>query len=398
MNPPSTLETPAQKVANNATLPPTPVALSLPEPALVTRATAEILPLTGLRFVAAFVVFLFHMNMRWPLGLPPMFNNVLGQGAIGMSLFFMLSGFVLSYRYGSGDYSVKSYLVSRVARIYPVYLVAAVVTLPWLGIALSHQHREALWHNIAQAVLLIGSNVLLLQAWFTPMFSLWNNGGSWSISVEAFCYVCLPLLLPLLMRCSKQHVPKVLLGAWLLALLPGLVATAFTHPANGAFYSLPIFRLPEFVMGMCLYQLVSTLPKWLLKPWVLPTVLAVFVAYLAMVGPSMVLYVGHSWLALPVIALSIATMVAGKGPLVNALASKPMVWLGKISYSFYSFQVLVILWLISNHGGVVKVAPVLANNGLLALTALVTLVLLSAIGYYGIEVPAGRWVKRRFSP
>jgi len=59
----------------------------------------EILPLTGLRFVAAFYVFLFHIHIRWPLAGQPFLKNVLDQGAVGMSLFFVLSGFVLAYRY-----------------------------------------------------------------------------------------------------------------------------------------------------------------------------------------------------------------------------------------------------------------------------------------------------------
>jgi hypothetical protein len=52
----------------------------------------EIFPLTGLRFVAAFYVFLFHIHIRWPISSHSFAKNVLDQGAIGMSLFFMLSG------------------------------------------------------------------------------------------------------------------------------------------------------------------------------------------------------------------------------------------------------------------------------------------------------------------
>jgi peptidoglycan/LPS O-acetylase OafA/YrhL len=49
-----------------------------------------------LRFFAALYVFIFHIHLRWPLAPESTFlSNLLGQGAIGMSLFFVLSGLVL---------------------------------------------------------------------------------------------------------------------------------------------------------------------------------------------------------------------------------------------------------------------------------------------------------------
>jgi peptidoglycan/LPS O-acetylase OafA/YrhL len=48
---------------------------------------SEIFPLTGLRFVAAFYVFLFHIQIRWPLVGRGALENLLAQGAVGMSFF-----------------------------------------------------------------------------------------------------------------------------------------------------------------------------------------------------------------------------------------------------------------------------------------------------------------------
>lgn len=122
----------------------------------------EILPLTGLRFVAAFYVFLFHIHIRWPLANDPFLNNILGQGAIGMSLFFMLSGFVLAYRYADGRTSLKDYLTNRFARIYPIYVAAALVTVPWIGISFGDGSWADLSRGIAQLGLLITANILLI--------------------------------------------------------------------------------------------------------------------------------------------------------------------------------------------------------------------------------------------
>lgn len=77
----------------------------------------EIRPLTSLRFLAALWVFVFHIELRWPLGLPEPFGALIKHGAIGMSLFFILSGFVLGYTYVEGVKSIRSYAIRRFARI-----------------------------------------------------------------------------------------------------------------------------------------------------------------------------------------------------------------------------------------------------------------------------------------
>lgn len=59
----------------------------------------ELLPLTTLRFISAFWIFLFHITLRWPVDLPVPISNILSQGPLGMSIFFILSGFVLTYNY-----------------------------------------------------------------------------------------------------------------------------------------------------------------------------------------------------------------------------------------------------------------------------------------------------------
>ena len=68
--------------------------------AIQTAELSEVRPLTSLRFVAAFYVFVFHIHIRWPVGMG-IADNLLSAGAIGMSLFFMLSGFILAHRHRS---------------------------------------------------------------------------------------------------------------------------------------------------------------------------------------------------------------------------------------------------------------------------------------------------------
>ena len=356
----------------------------------------EILPLTGLRFVAAFYVFLFHIHIRWPLAGQPFLKNVLDQGAVGMSLFFVLSGFVLAYRYADGRSTIKDYLINRFARIYPIYVVAALITLPWIGIDFGYGSLTDIGKGIMQGALLIFANICLIQAWFLQFFSYWNDGGSWSISVEAFCYLLLPFILPRLAQPSIRRLYIIVAVCWLLAVLPGFSAALFNGPSTGVFYSMPIFRLPEFLIGACAYLAIrlGSSYRWGIIPQIV--VLSFFLLYLGFVGPHMPLYVGHNWVALPTIALMIFSLSNGKGPIASLLANPVFVWLGKISYCFYSFQAFLILSLINYHDKLIQIAPLLANNRVLSIASLMVLIALSAAGHYLIEVPAHSWIKKRF--
>lgn len=64
--------------------------------------------LTALRFVAAFYVFLFHVQLRAPIAENTCIVAFLSQGAVGMAIFFMLSGFILTHRYSQRDFLPES--------------------------------------------------------------------------------------------------------------------------------------------------------------------------------------------------------------------------------------------------------------------------------------------------
>lgn len=356
----------------------------------------EILSLTGLRFIAALYVFLFHIQIRWPITNIPFLKNILDQGATGMSVFFMLSGFLLAYRYVNADNSLKDYLVNRFARIYPVYIVVAITTLPWLGIDFFADKTEDLIFKMAQALLLVMSNIFLIQAWFPQFFSYWNDGGSWSISVEVFCYLLLPFILPRLALLSLKNVFLVAVLCWVFAILPGLSFKLFSGPSFAVFYAMPIFRFPEFLLGVCVFLFLRKAPDvrcYFIFSIIVPLIVLIYLGYF---GPVMPIYVGHNWLILPAVGLMLSALACGKGPVSALLATTTFVWLGKISYCFYSFQVVMILMLMSHYDKLVAALPVFANGKLLAASAFMMLVVLSAVGYYLIEEPARYWIRHKY--
>lgn len=312
-----------------------------------------------------------------------------------MSLFFVLSGFVLSYQYANRSTEYSNYLVNRFARIYPIYALAAVLTIPWIGVSLGDGSTYEALLGLAKGFLLVVANVFLIQAWFPQFFPLWNDGASWSISVEAFCYLLLPFALTAMGRLTSRWLWAVTALCFVLAALPGLSVKLFETPASGVYYHMPIFRLPEFLCGVSAY-LASRSPnsKEFSQIWQ-AVIILLYLSYLGVFGSMLPIYVGHNWLTIPVITFVVFTLSSGHGLIAKLLASRIAVWLGKISYCFYSFQALLILLLIDHHSKLISIIPELSNNRILAVASFLCLTTASALAHRFVEEPCRRWLRNR---
>ncbi|MCU1595732.1 MAG: carE [Frankiales bacterium] len=159
----------------------------------MSRETTPTLPaLTWARFPAALCVAMFHWHLAAPTGtLPGFLDSIARHGYLGVPFFFCLSGFVLSHRYLSeireGSFVPFQYARNRFARIYPLYLLSLVCELPFL-LQRAHDHSWSPTHLLVVVV----AAPLLLQAWLPTTSLAWNTPG-WSLSCEAFFYVCFAL-------------------------------------------------------------------------------------------------------------------------------------------------------------------------------------------------------------
>ncbi len=176
-----------------------------------------------------------------------------------MTLFFMLSGFILSYRYTNFSCieDTQRYVSARIARLYPVYLFMGVITLWRLKetqfefIIVDKFGAMGATCFIVIAVFLF---VFALQAWFPGLFNIWNFSGSWSLSTEAFFYSLFPTLRRSLSSSGSRLLVVLMVSLLVLMMLitSGLVVSATNHADTSLiFYVLPIFRLPEFMLGIC---------------------------------------------------------------------------------------------------------------------------------------------------
>ena len=118
----------------------------------------ELRALTGLRGVAAVVVALAHFDIKLPYGLQAF---VLWQDA-AVDLFFCLSGFTLAYVYSAQGFQFSRYIMARLGRIYPLYLVtlllvAAVYVVPIAVDPVAYPAKAAVTDFLLQ--------LLMLNAW-----------------------------------------------------------------------------------------------------------------------------------------------------------------------------------------------------------------------------------------
>jgi len=197
-----------------------------------------------MRFAAAFVVFSFHLEGFFYFTTPyAAMTHAFIQGPTGVSFFFILSGFVLTWSHRSDDTSGAFYQ-RRLARIGPLH----VLTWGIMGVILLAfaEHPGA---GPAAA------SLALVTPWI-PKFSyhLTMNNPSWSLGCEVFFYALFPALLVGLRRLAHDHRRWMMVGLVLLTFCFA-AAAAPDHPytlSAWALYFFPPVRLVEFVLGMLL--------------------------------------------------------------------------------------------------------------------------------------------------
>ncbi|MFJ8959281.1 acyltransferase family protein [Lentzea sp. NPDC102401] len=315
-----------------------------------------------MRFIAAFVVFGFHISSA---GLWPYLDIGFRQGATGVSFFFILSGFVLTWsaRPGTGAPAVWR---RRAAKIFPNHVAT------WLVVLVAAA-------AVTPATALV--NLSLIQAWFpgeSVYFSL--NTPSWSLSCEMAFYLAFPLLIKWRMRR-----PWLIASATAIAIMI-VPAIALTMPGPIEYWFVFVFppvRALEFVLGMAMARVVQQ-GKWIgLGLW---PASALFAA--AYVGsgylPASFPYVAGTVvpLALLIPAAAVADLTGRPSP----WRSKPMVWLGTVSFAFYMVHQIVIR--VSGKLLDVHAFPLVAALGMFVVSMVAAWLL-----YRLVEVPAERFLK-----
>ena len=332
--------------------------------------------LTGLRFIAAFSIALGHSLPQtdvWGI-------DFHGITALGMPIFFTLSGFIIHYSYADqfakrGSGAVRDFAVSRFSRIYPLYwflLVASMLDTPMGPRLLS-----------ADGLPVLAAYVVGVTTWFPFMMdhrllAEWYYGISWSIPTEMFFYLCYAIVLWRIVNIRRARACAVALGGFLIAafVLMWLVfrtrdawepALVSMHPGlllrtqdfgDSAYrwllYLSPYSQIFAFIAGALtgqLYRLTSD------RVTISPTVLSAL-GWAATLGIA-IMWVAFSWLGadgqwltahslrayyvnlhlnllfVPLCCVVIYVLAIGPSSLARLLSLPIVVLFGEVSYSMY---------------------------------------------------------------
>ncbi|WP_433392362.1 acyltransferase family protein [Micromonospora sp. KLBMP9576] len=303
-------------------------------PAARPASPASRLPsLTGLRWVAALLVFGFHAGTMGIIAEPrheAVVNWVFTLGLSGVQFFFILSGFVLVWSARPGD-TRRAFWRRRVAKIWPNHVVLWVAAL-----------AVAAWFADPVDRFVALENLFLLQAWDPRGGHFYSvNTVSWSLSCELFFYLCLPLALPLIRRVRPWALWAVVIAVPLLIL--ALWPAQALVPEESRWWFTQIFppvRSLEFWMGVAAAELMRR-GRW--RGPGLPVASLLFVATWVVAAQWVRAELWAALLSVAYILIITAAADADVRGRRSPWRSRPMIWLGEVSFAFYLVHVLVMI-------------------------------------------------------
>jgi len=308
--------------------------------------TEQFKSLNGLRLFAALAVVFFHYSQITSQfkTLPHFLQNCVRSGSISLGFFYALSGFVLAHAYRErlprSSQMRTSFWFARIARLYPVYVLAFVLFLPMA--------YEKYLHNPAPGIngprtFLVGGTLALLaiQSW-TPLSQAWN-GPSWSLSVEAFFYAMFPFIAGPIRRAPAGRIVILVFGLWLpmasiavAHFLYGFLSYAFW--TDWVMYN-PLFWSPLFIMGIATYRLSSW---WNTVGGVTASIAA---GSLILLLIALCCLLAKPWAGIlvsggagPLLALIVLTFAHSGSPMARVMGIRPLNIAGAASYVIYILQ------------------------------------------------------------
>lgn len=350
----------------------------------LTRHRRPLLGLTGIRFLAAVYVIIFHSRIGSVLkhGPLPLIGKFLVNGYLAVPLFFILSGFILAYTYAGriqnrSDY--RRFFEARFARIWPVYALSLLVTFPYPKPAKG------------------AAILLMLQSWnpFDLSMAVAWNGVCWTLSCELLFYILFPFTQRRMERLGSLGLRLALAVCCLVAIGTNSASRTLGYQATGLYRWLPLAlaHVPEFLVGVGVGNLFlrrnvrqGSTPALGLREG--------FATYAAALLCFLLLLCEQStWTSLivPSFALLLYGLAAERTALSGILSSRPLLLGGGMSYSMYLLQFPV------KFGCAAIMAQLgLGSTALRLGTNWIVLLAVSYIMFEGVENPARKVLRGWF--
>jgi peptidoglycan/LPS O-acetylase OafA/YrhL len=344
--------------------------------------------LDGLRALAVAAVLGYHLDLRWT-----------GGGYLGVDLFFVLSGFLitgllLDERVATGTVRVRSFWSRRARRLLPavVLMVGAIALyaafggpgvnpMSLRGDGLATLFYGANWHFIANH-----------SAYFSQFTSPSPFEHTWSLAIEEQFYLLWPLALLALVRGGGRRWRSVALaGAVSMAVASALTMAVLTGAGTDltrAYFGTDT-RAFELMIGAVLALAVHGRPAWggarkqVLHGAGIAAFAALGVGWSLLAGPPVWMFRG-GFVAAAVLAAAVILSVTqpDPGPLGRALSLGPIAWVGAVSYGLYLWHWPVYVFLTATSTGLPGWAVDLCR--------LTITFALAATSYYLVELPIRR--------
>ncbi|MBQ4064295.1 MAG: acyltransferase [Bacteroidaceae bacterium] len=334
--------------------------------------------LTSLRLFFALMVYASHICM---INEEAFSAHIFKEGYVGVSFFFILSGFIIAHNYttklSNGSCSKKDFWVARFARIYPLHLLTLAIALIVGGTFVATQPIS--WAHLFTSATL--TNAYIPRSDF--FFAL--NSPAWSLCCEQLFYALFPFALPIIKS------PKRLAWIAVAAIFIVLIGGGMTPDGyiKGIWYTNPIMRLPDFVVGVLLwhgYQRIKErkMSRCMASIMEISTILLFTIFYIYAEGvPKPYRYSFYYWLPMTAIILTFSLQ---KGVISKLLRARIFIIGGEISYGIYLTQILIINVLATRVGhlpGAVGATIVLA-----------VIIAASYLSYRFFEKPMNKLIKK----
>ena len=298
-------------------------------------ARQHISALTGIRGVAALWVMLHHLSTQYSFqgNMPTWLEYAASKGWLGVDLFFILSGFVISYVHqtdfedGVRASSWKRFMILRFARVYPVHFVTTVSLIPIYLLASTFFNYQSPVE--AFSVVKLVHSLTLTNGLGLPSSGGWN-APSWSVGAELFAYLVFPWLTWWIFA-RRMSVLTCVTGCIVILIFTTSIGWYLSEGeryfANKATTLLRITS--EFSVGCLLYNIYKQVNNFSL--WLLSLIASLLLLIM------LVIDIPSKWDGLFLVAFSllIIGLSEHRGLVARMLGNRCWVYLGEISYSIY---------------------------------------------------------------
>ena len=292
--------------------------------------------LQALRSLAFLGIFFFHANffIGWP--------------ELGVSIFYVMSGFLMTYRYENVELPTTpkkclGFSLNKIKKLYPLHIITMIC-----AIVLSVIDIVSNGFSTRSIVLLVGEivlNITLLQTWVPHRnINASLNGVAWYLSVTMFLYFVFPWIKKII---EKSSIRKLIIISGLIIITEILTCIPFIKAlgANSSIYiwfmyCFPVFRLGDFFIGCVLkraffeYNMNSIGVTKATIYEVLVTAMTVFVIlWFKQDCSNTFLLALHNWTTIfvPLAAIWVLLFAANKGLLTKILSNRLTIFVGNIS-------------------------------------------------------------------